>query len=442
MTKTRIAILSGVLVLLALAFTGIYQIGKRVFRPVAAPSSTSAPAAGGEPHPEFLYGRVTSITGTVYEGRFRTRDGEETVWTDLFNGRKAENPWAKYAAPRDKNGGGGFLGLGRDEREEELARPFMARFGDIARIESSGKDVVVTLKSGMVATLNRLDASDFDDGLHVWDMNRGFVDLDSRLIRTIELKSAPRKDANPERLHGTVHTKNEEFMGFIQWNREKMLGSENLNGEAGGESVSVPLSTIVSIARESDDAARVTLRDGREMVMSGSREVSARNRGIYVDDQRYGRVLISWGAFERVDITPGESGPDYGDFPAGGPLRGSVTTRDGHHLFGRLVYDLDESEITETLDAPANGVDYILPFGLITSIIPHQGGGQKLSGATVTLHSGQTLQLERKGDLGDGNGGVLIFVDDGEKPDYVAWTDVERIELDRPDAMYPPIQER
>ena len=107
----------------------------------------------------------------------------------------------------------------------------------------------------------------------------------------------------------------------------------------------------------------------------------------------------------------------YTDFPPGRPLTGSVTTRAGRRLTGRLVYDLDESETTETLDAPSQGVDYTIPFGLITSIVPvgrEERGAQR---ARVTLHDGEELQLERTGDLGEGNAGILIFVDGREHAD-------------------------
>jgi hypothetical protein len=50
----------------------------------------------------------------------------------------------------------------------------------------------------------------------------------------------------------------------------------------------------------------------------------------------------------------------------------------------------------------------------------------------VTLHGGEELQLERAGDLGEGNAGMLIFVDGRERPEYVPWTDVEQVDLDRP----------
>ena len=52
---------------------------------------------------------------------------------------------------------------------------------------------------------------------------------------------------------------------------------------------------------------------------------------------------------------------------------------------------------------------------------------------------GEELQLERTGDLGAGNAGMLIFVDGGQRPEYVPWTDVEKVDLDRPPAMYPPL---
>ncbi|HEX5761371.1 MAG TPA: hypothetical protein VF121_19465, partial [Thermoanaerobaculia bacterium] len=186
-----------------------------------------------------------------------------------------------------------------------------------------------------------------------------------------------------------------------------------------------------SIARRSRDSSLVTLRDGREIVLSDTPEVGAGNRGIFVDDPRYGRVQIFWDTFERADFGPGGSGPAYGDFPPGRPLAGSVTTRTGRRLAGRLVFDLDESETTDTLDAPYQGVHYTIPFGLIASIAPH--------GARVTLQSGEELQLERSGDLGEANLGMLVFVEGRKRPEYVPWADVEQVDLDRPPAMYPPL---
>jgi hypothetical protein len=438
-----------VLVLLALA------AGYQALKQDVAPGTATSPAgtaqtatAAEEAHPSFLYGRIATVDSVTYEGRLRWGGGEEAFWGDYFNGAKKANPWVAHVPPerlpkeiRPIEIFG--VEIAHRERPIDLGRLFMARFGDIARIEASGRDVRVTLKSGTVFDLDRFSASDFDDGVRVWDGTRGVADLDSLRIRAIELLPTPRPGAAPDRLHGTVRTRQgDEFSGFVQWDREECVGSDELAGHTAGGERRMRFDAIRSIARRSRDSSLVTLLDGREIVLSGARAVGHGNRGAYVDDPRYGRVLVSWDAFERVEFSPGASGPAYGDFPPGGPLTGSVTTRDGRRLDGRLVYDLDESEVTETLDAPSEGVDYTIPFGLIASTVlpgPEERGTQR---ARVTLRSGKELQLECAGDLGQGNAGMLIFVGDRQRPEYVPWTDVEQVALDRPPAMYPPLGRR
>ena len=74
---------------------------------------------------------------------------------------------------------------------------------------------------------------------------------------------------------------------------------------------------------------------------------------------------------------------------------------------------------------------------MISSIVfadREEHGAQR---ARVTLHSGEELQLERTGDLGERNAGMLIFVDGRERPEYVPWSDVERVDFDRPPAISP-----
>ncbi|HEV7503455.1 MAG TPA: hypothetical protein VGS07_00915 [Thermoanaerobaculia bacterium] len=449
MTRAKIAggAIATVVVLLALA-AGYRALNQDV-HPAAAtlPAITPSTTPAAEILPGFLYGRITTVDGTTYQGRLRWGGDQEAFWGDYFNGSKHENLWLAHVPPerrpKERHPIEIFgIEIFLREIQSTVSRLFMARFGDIARIEARGKEVWVTLKSGTVFDLDRFEASDFDDGVRVWDGRRGVVDLDSLRIRTIELLPTAPLGAAPYRLHGTVHTRQGDFTGFVQWDREKCVGSDEFKGHTAGGELRLRFDTIRSIARRSRDSALVTLLDGREIALSGNREVGHGNRGIYVDDRRYGRVLISWDAFERVDFSPGtpeNTGPAYGDFPPGRPLTGSVTTRAGRRLAGRLVYDLDESEITETLDAPSQGVDYTIPFGLIASIKPpgrEQRGAQR---ARVTLQSGEELQLERTGDLGAGNAGMLIFVDGPQRPEYVPWTDVDQVDFDRPPAMYPPL---
>jgi hypothetical protein len=461
MTRTRIAVGAVALVLVLAVVLLALATGDRVPQEGTTASSTAASAPAPETLPAaatyegFLYGRIVTVEGSIYEGRLRFGGIQEAFWGDYFNGTNDENPWVEEA-PRDRlrevREPIRIFGIRIGQRETvDRERFFMARFGDLARIELRGiRDVQVTLKSGTVFHLDRFDAGDFDDDLRVWDTKRGEVDLESLRIRTIELLPNPLPGAAPYRLHGTVRTRQGEFTGFVQWDREECVGTDLLNGYTAEGELALRFDTIRSIARGPDGGTEVTLLDGREIVLSGRQawrytsDVGDGNRGIYVDDRRYGRVLVSWDAFERVDFSPGGSGPAYDDFPPGRPLTGSVTTRSGQRFAGRLVYDLDESETTETLDAPFLGVDYTIPFGLVASIAipagePRDGERER---ASVRLHNGEELQLGRAGDLGEQNAGMLIFVEGQERPEYVRWIDVARVEFERPPAMYPPPGDR
>jgi hypothetical protein len=200
-------VFGGVLVVLALATVQRYlrQDANRAPEPDVDPAAATSPViapspakATSEAHQGFLYGRVITADGATYEGSLRFAGDEEAFWDDYFNGYKDENPWVSQVAPEQLKERIPIeifgLRIGDRERRIDLGRPFMARFGDIALIEARGGDVRVTLKSGTVLDLDRLNAGDFDDGVRVWDARRGVVDLDSgvedlhrRRISTIEL---------------------------------------------------------------------------------------------------------------------------------------------------------------------------------------------------------------------------------------------------------------
>ena len=417
-----------ILVLLGIAI-GYTGFDRNFGIDTSMPSALEPASAVEAAHPSFLYGRIAIAAGATYEGRLRWGRGlgEEAFWGDYFNGFKSANPWAAYLPPERQGKDpvkifGVEIGGGS---KPDLGRPFMARFGDIARIDNLGRDVRLTLKSGTVITTDDSASNDLDDGIRVWDRSRGILAVGARQLRTIEFLPAPGAGPLPQRLHGRVQTRSGDFTGFVQWNRNKGLGTDELSGRTADGDRRVRFDTIRSIARKFESSL-VTLLDGREIVMTGPGSGDA-NLGLYVDDPRFGRVLVSWDTFERVEFSPGGSGPAYGDFPPGFPLTGIVTTRTGRRLAGRVVYDLDESETTETLDAPAQGVDYTIPFGLIASIVLSAGD----ESARVTLSNGEHLQLDRRGDLGEGNAGMLVFVNGSQRPEYVPWSDVERVDFGR-----------
>jgi hypothetical protein len=429
------AALITVLVLLALV-VAVREDGEPSGDGTTAVTAKDAPPSAAQAHPGFIYGRVTASDGMTYQGRLRWGGDQEAFWSDLFNGVKSDNPWVVHAPGerRDPIEVFGFAFGGREPIEP--SRPFMTQFGNITRIEAHVGEVQVTLKSGTMMRLDRFEAGDIDDGVRVWDA--AMVNVDSRQIRRIDFLATAPLVAAPSRLYGTVRTQQGDFTGFIEWDGQDGVGSDELSGRTADGELRLRYDDVRSIANQPGEGARVTLRDGRELLLSGSRDTGDGSRGIAVEDPRYGRVTISWQLFERADFSVGGGGAAYGDFPPGRPLAGSVTTRDGRRLSGRLVYDFDESETTETLDAERDGLAYNLPFGLIASIVPggREGGTERL--AAVTLRDGEELLLERSGDLGDGHAGMLVFRDDAGRPDHVPWRDVERIDFDGVPPTLPP----
>jgi len=379
--------------------------------------------------PGLLYGRVAASDGTVYEGRLRWGSDQEALWVGYFNGYKDENPWIAYAPTERRSVGILGMRIASWEGEANGRRPFMARLGDMTRVERSGRDLLVTLKSGSEFVLDRMAADDFGGGMRVWDEAAGTIDLREMDVRSVEFLPAPEIGEAPRPLYGTVYTTHGELTGLIEWNRAQSLTSDELLGLTSGVALILPFDTIRSIAPRAEGGATVALVDGTEVVLEGTRDVDDDNLGTYVDDPRYGRVSVSWDALERVEFSPVDGAPSYDDFPAGRLLFGSVTNRSGDRFEGRLVYDLDESETTETLDAPIEGLNYTIPFGLIEAIVftrPSQSAGY----ATVTLRTGEELRLELTGDLSPDNTGVLVLSEDGGEPKWVPWGDVARIDLD------------
>lgn len=380
--------------------------------------------------PGQLYGRVTTVDGDLFEGALRFGGDEEALWSNHFNGVRRSNPWSEYLPPEAgtrTRRSWEFLGMEVSAaRRPQHKRPFLARFGDITRIEARGRDLRVTLKSGTVVRLDRYAADDFADGVRIRDHSGRIVDLGERQIRSIEFFAPPVAGAEPRPLFGTVRTGQGQFTGLIQWDREAALLDDRLRATSvEGDPIDLRFDAVRSVVRHGDGAL-VTLQGGGEVDLSRARVPRNPHRGLYVDDERYGRVLIAWDEFERLDLHPG-SAPGYDRFHPGRRLAGTVTTHSGRRLSGRIVYDLDEQESTETLDAPRGGVDYMIPFELIGEVDPL--GPAARDGARVRLRTGEELWVEQGGDVGQENAGILVFAPGAVVPEYVPWAEVERVEF-------------
>lgn len=256
------------------------------------------------------------------------------------------------------------------------------------------------------------------------DPSHGAVDVDEWNIESIEFLPTPSEAALPMPIHGTITTAAGSFTGLVQWDRTQSLSTDVLHGEEAGLERSLPFAAIRTL-RPDGQELHVVLRSGDEVVLTGARGFGEQSRGAYVDDPRFGRVLVGWSAIERVELSGAGSAPGYATYAPGDVLVGEVLTASGDQLRGRIVFDLDESETTWTLDAPRGGIDYMIPFALI-SVIDASDEDEP----TVTLWSGASVSLERAGDLGPANGGLLVFQTAGEGVDYISWSDVAVIRFE------------
>jgi hypothetical protein len=375
----------------------------------------------------FIYGRVTTETGSTFEGRLRWGN-HEAFWNDFFNSIKKDRQIPSEVKNKfRKKEKIKIFGITVAVRYEDIAssRLFKARFGDIREIRVRGADkATVVVKSG---TEFRVEGGSSDIGakIQVWDRELGKVDIEWDRIETVQFLPTPKGlEVDVHRLFGPVQTTAGGFSGFVQWDQDEGVSTDKLDGDSKDADLSIELGRIRSIERESKRSARITLLDDREFVLDGSNDVDSSNRGILVADDRYGHVLISWGEFERVDFSvPRDSGPTYASFEPGKPLEGTVTDRDGTIHRGRLVYDLDETEGWELFDGNLRDIEYSIPMAEIASVVPWSRDSSR-----VTLRNGEELELEGTADAGAGNAGVLVLTGDSEHT-YLPWDEIRRIEF-------------
>jgi len=388
---------------------------------VAAAADRPAAGPGG-----FLYGTVETESGQKYTGLLRWGT-EESFWDDLFNSVKDETPYLEeFAGDQRRRRDVRVLGISFGYAWDDHSRQLVARFGDIRAIEPlRGEKVRVTMKDGTVITVDG-GSNDIGAEVFVHDDAVGDVGIDWDRIERVTFAATP-ASLRPEarRLYGVATTRSGTFEGYVQWDSDECRSSDKLDGESADGDISIEFGKIRTIERRGRNASRVVLQDGREFELRGSNDVDESIRGILIEDPRYGRVEISWDAFEKLELKSVEhSGRGYGDLPAIRALHGSVTHENGTKHSGRIVFDLDEEWSWEMLDGKHDEIEYHIPFGLIRSIEPQRGDAAK-----IVLRAGGEIVLEDGQDVSEDNSGVVI-VGAGDKATFLEWDDVQRIDFD------------
>ncbi len=397
---------------------------------VGADAGTTAPDAGISVE-GYLYGTVQTRAGRTHTGVLRW-DDEEAFWDDLFHSSKKGLPYEEFAEDPVADEEATWwermaTTISGDLDLHHVSRRIAVRFGDLKQIRvTGGDDAVLILRDGTEVEVSGY-ANDAGATVVVFDAKPGRIEVPWKKIDTITFSPTP-PDAEPGsfRLRGTVSTSKGEFVGFIQWDNQECLSTDRLDGDAGDDDVSIEMGDIRSIERRDRRSSRVVLKDGTEMVLSGTNDVNHDIRGIHVEDVRFGRVEIAWDEFERVVFDdPGSSGRSYADYAAPTHLAGTVTLKSGDWRSGKLVFDLDEEWSWEMLDGTSNEIEYSVPFSLVASIEPAGG-----SGSLVRLRSGVELELEDSHDVDRDNSGLVVVPSGAGEPGHVPWREIAKIEFD------------
>ncbi len=393
----------------------------------------AGPAAAKQDNDGFIYGKVVMESGKEYEGFLRWNTDEEAFWDDLFHSSKEDLPYLDKVDHRDRHRDkrkktvkifGIRVNVESDDWGSSSSRIFISRFGDIQELEVRGSNSArLLMKSGESYDVEGY-ANDVGATIRVLDASLGEIDLRWNRIESIRFAEAPRKeDPGVTRLHGKLSTRRGEFEGFIQWDKEECLSSDELDGDTEDGEISIPMGGIASIERAGSRSCEVVMKDGRSFRLRGSNDVNSDNRGIMVEDERYGRVVVFWSDFDKLEFSDSKSsGKAYKEFK-GGTLRGEVTDTSGEKREGRLIFDLDEQESWEILNGDSRDLEYNIPFSLVRSIEPGRHESK------VVLMGGEELVLENSQDVTASNDGVMIFDHGDDDPFYLSWRRIERIDF-------------
>ena len=107
------------------------------------------------------------------------------------------------------------------------------------------------------------------------------------------------------------------------------------------------------------------------------------------------------------------------------------------------MFDLDEAESGEFLngnhltqhrstpqwpvrDDDPGSIQYSIPIPFVAAVVPIDN-----TSARLLFHDGREITLEGETDVGEWNGGMLIYEAGAPKPVYIEWKNVRRVDFEK-----------
>ncbi len=249
------------------------------------------------------------------------------------------------------------------------------------------------------------------EGLIRWDKNEAsWVDL---LNGTKELD-----DGNADKSSQSSRRKSKKVqvfgMNIAQWDFDE-------NGWPGSAESGIRFGHIKSIEPRGDDEARITLKSGATLVLTGgSTDIGSNMRELIIEDNGEGETELSWEDIERVDLMPGRAGIEssFGD-----RLYGTLTTRRGDTYTGFIAWDVDEVFTSDLLEGESKDRSRKVKFEKIASLERYSS-----SGTTVHLKGGEEMILKGSNDVDESNNGIIVS-DPAFGQVTVTWDQFETLEF-------------
>ena len=386
---------------------------------------------------EFIYGKVTTFLGDTYEGQIRWGN-EEAFWTDRFNANKEYNHNIDFLSDDEiiqlkkekkqlKRQEWRTLDdsyIRNDKSEYAFLHQFSCQFGEIKTIKMTRwQKVELQLRDGSKVTVSGKGTNDIDTPISIYDKKKGLVEIEWMEIDKVEFLKEPNqfKSAIGDPLYGTVYTSEGAYSGTIEWNTAVRVTSDELNGEQKTGNFKASFAKI-RVIQPHRAGSLVTMENGERIYVFGTNDVNSKNRGIIVTNDEIGHINVDWSNFERVEFRPKKkNGKGYGQFKKPREISGTVKTKEGKSLKGKIVFDLDEQYDYEVLNGGSGKMFYEIPFRNIKRILPHSD-----SNCMVELKSKKQIQLRDSQDVSFKNEGLLVF-QDSTNPIYVSWREVEEV---------------
>lgn len=380
-----------------------------------------------------IYGKIYTEDDKVYEGWIRW-DKNEAFWDDILDATK------KYHTPHPRTAKKEtyvkIFGLriswgSSDEDRGETSASMGIKFGHLESIRArSGHRATLRLKSenNVDVTSYGTDIGNSVRGIEVEGAEFGKLTLDwddlDRVVFEKEPDRAPPKER--ERLYGELTTRDDElFRGFVTWDTDELFSTDILDGEERGRDWEIPFGNIKAIERRSRSSARVYMKNGEELTLSGTNDVNSSINGIQINDSEIGLIDVPWGSFDRIEFLEGGETflKSYDEFDGGKRLYGTVYDEDGEKYTGNITWDDDEKYTWEILNGKYHDLDMEIEFGNVKSIKK-----RAFWGAEVTLKNGKKFRLEDSNDVNEDNKGVFIEDEQGNEVE-IEWDDFEKVEF-------------